>query len=308
MSTPRARLTHPDKLLWPDAGVTKADLWHYLERVADRMLPLLAERPLSLLRHPGGVGRPGFLQKNLPETAPAWLPRHAQWSPSSERTVSYPLAATPEDLAWMANQNTVEFHHALTRADRDDRPDLVVFDLDPPTDGAESGPEPLADAATRVRGVLADLGLDAGVKTSGKRGLHLVVPVERRYPHPHTRAFGLAVARRCADAAPDRLTVAMRKVDRADRLLLDWSRNGPAQTMVAAWSPRATPTATVSVPLTWDEVTADLDPARWTVRTAPDRPAAWPDLPGPQRLERATAALQRAGYELRDASPRSRVT
>lgn len=295
------RLTHPDKVLWPEAGVTKADLWAYVERVADRMLAHLAGRPLTLLKAPRGVGAPTFLQKNLGEGAPDWLPRHAEWSPSSQRTVEYPLATHLDHLRWMANQNSVELHTMLVRADRDDRPDLLVFDLDP----GEAGPAAPV-AAHVLREVLDGLGLAAGVKTSGKRGLHLVVPVERRYDESTLRAFGLAAARACADRDRDGLTVAMRKADRGGRLLIDWSRNGHAQTMAAAWSPRATPAATVSVPLTWAEVTDDLDPSVFTIRTAPGRPAEW-DLPAPQRLERASDALLRAGYELVDASPRSRV-
>jgi DNA ligase D len=295
------RLTHGDKVLWPAAGVTKADLWAYLAEMADRMLPLLADRPLTLLRTPRGVDAERFFQKNLPDSAPAWLPRHEEYAPSSKRTVAYPLARSLDDLHWMANQNTVEWHPMLVRADRDDRLDLLVFDLDP----SEEGPG-APRAAHLLREVLDELGLSAGVKTSGKRGLHLFVPIERRYDPATTRAFGLAAARACASRHPGELTVAMRKVDRGGRLLLDWSRNGAGQMMVAAWSPRATPEATVSMPLVWDEVSDDLDPTAFTMRTAPSRPATW-RLPPPQRLERAIGALERAGFELVDASPRSRV-
>lgn len=304
--SPPVATSHPEKVLWPAVGATKAGLRAYLEAAAPRMLPLLRDRPLSLVRHPAGVDRKGFLQKHLPDTAPAWLPRHEQFSPSSERTVAYPMARSVDDLVWMANQNTVEFHQALTRADVDDRPDLVVMDLDPPGED----PAALAAAALTLREVLDALGLRSAVKTSGKRGLHVVVPVERRWTHDRTRAFGLALGRATAARAPDDLTIAMRKADRGERLLLDWSRNGSAQTLVAAWSPRATPTATVSVPLAWDEVTADLDPARWTLATAlTERAPGWPgEVPPPQRLEHAGEALAAAGFPLVDASPRARIT
>lgn len=297
------RLTSPEKLLWPAAGVTKAALREYVESVADRMLPPLAGRPLTLLRHPSGVDAKGFLQKDLPGSAPAWLPRHEQYSPSSSRTVHYPLAGVVDDLRWMANQNTVEWHAMLVRADRDDRPDVMAFDLDPAPD---SGP-PVVWAAHRLREVLDALGLEALVKTSGKRGLHLLVPIARRYDHSEVRALGLAIARVCADHHPAELTVAMRKADRGDRLLLDWSRNGGAQTLVAAYSPRVTPTATVATPLSWDEVTDDLDPAEFTVATVPGRGDPWTTAPAPQRLDRVRSALERNGYEVRDASPRSRI-
>jgi len=300
-SAARGQLSHPDKVLWPTAGITKADLAAYLAAVADRMLPLVAGRPLTLLRAPDGVDGERFLQKNLSASAPDWLPRHTQDTPSSGRTVAYPLAGHVDDLTWMANQNSVELHEMLVRADRDDRPDLCVFDLDP----GETGPTAVT-AAADLREMLDGLGLAAGVKTSGKRGLHVVVPIERRYPHTEVRAFGLAAARACAARRPDDYTVAMRKADRGERLLLDWSRNGAAQTIVAPWSPRVTPTATVSMPLHWDEVDDRLDLVAFTIDTAPGRPAEW-ELPAAQRLERAGEALERAGFPLVDASPRSRV-
>jgi len=296
------RLTSPDKLLWPAAGVTKRDYWRYLARVADRMLPGLAGRPLTLVRHPQGVEAEGFMQKNLAGSAPAWLPRHEQWTPTSGRSVAYPMARRLEDLLWMANQNAVEFHQMLVRSDRDERPDLLAFDLDP-----ADATQPVAQAALELRDVLSSLGLDSIVKTSGKRGLHVLVPVQRRYAPADLRAFGLAAARACADRRPRDLTVAMRKVDREGRLLLDWSRNGAAQTLAAAWSPRATALATVSMPLEWEEVTSTLDPSAFTMATAAERPDAWQRVPRPQRLEAAGRALEAAGYELRDASPRSRI-
>ena len=302
-----APLSHPDKVLWPAVGVTKSDLRDYLRSVADRMLPHAAGRPLALKRHPRGVDQRGFFHKNLDGgrgggRTPSWLSHHTVWTPSSDRQVTYPMVSTERDLDWVANQNTVELHPLFVRADRDDRPDVVAFDLDP-----EPGSVSAATAAHRLRATLHELGLEALVKTSGKRGLHLFVPVQRRYGHARLRAFGLAVARACADGHPAELTVAMRKADREGRLLLDWSRNGSAQHLVGVWSPRVTPTATVSTPLRWDEVTDGLDPGAFTMRTVLDRPDHWADPPAPQRLERAERQLRRAGYDLVDASPRGRV-
>jgi bifunctional non-homologous end joining protein LigD len=299
VTDPAPTLSSGDKLLWPDAGLTKADLWRYMEAVAERMLPQVKDRPLTLVRYNRGVNGDGFVQKNLPSSAPDWLPRHEEWSPSSNRQVSYALAAAVDDLRWMANQNALELHQMLVRADRDDRLDLMVFDLDP---GEAS--IPVTIAAHWLRELLDELGLVSAVKTSGKRGLHLAVPIQRRYDPFWVRALGLATARACADRHPDELTVAMRKAGRGDRLLLDWSRNAPAQTMIAAWSPRATPTGTVSMPLTWDEVTEDLDPNAFTLRTAPDRADAWATMPEPQRLEKAAAALEKGGFALVDEHPR----
>lgn len=295
------RLTSPDKLLWPSAGFTKHDLWRYVEAVADRLLPHVADRPLTLKRYPAGVEADGFFQKDLPGHAPASLRRYEAWTPTSKRTVAYAVAGDVDDLRWFAQQNAVELHPWFARVDRPERPDLLAFDLDP-----SSPAQPVARAARQLRAVLDELGLVAVIKTSGKRGLHLYVPVQRRYDFTRLRAFGLGVARACAARHPDELTVAMRKAARGGRLLLDWSRAGPAQTLVAAWSPRAHPAGTVSTPLDWSEVTDDLDPTAFTLATAPARPDHWAQLPAPQRVERAEAALRAAGYDLQDRNPRSR--
>ncbi|MBA2529875.1 MAG: ATP-dependent DNA ligase, partial [Euzebyales bacterium] len=268
------RLSHPDKVLWPQPGFTKADLAAYYEGLAGRLLPHLAGRPLTLLRANDGVGGQRFLQKNLPDSAPASIARHAVWTETSQRTVHYALAGGRGDLRWFANANAVELHPWFSRVDRPDRPDLLAFDLDP------SVPSPTAaQAAWWLREVLDEIGLVSVVKTSGKRGLHLYVPVQRRYDFGELRGLALAVCSLCADRHPGELTVQMRKADRGDRLLLDWSRAGPAQTLVAPWSPRAHPAGTVSTPLAWDEVDDTIDPTRFTLATAPRRPDPWDPMP-----------------------------
>ena len=296
------KLSSPDKVLWPQPGFTKRDLAEYYAAVADRLLPHVRGRPLTLLRANAGIDAERFLQKNLPPSAPASVQRFDVWTETSQRTVSYALADEPDDLAYFANQNAVELHPWFSRIDQPDRGDAIAFDLDPSSDRVS-----LSWAAHRVREVLVELGLDAIVKTSGKRGLHLYVPVERRYDYSVLRGFGLAVGRLTADRHPDDLTVEMRKADRGDRLLLDWSRAGKAQTLAAPWSPRAHPAGTVSMPLQWDEVTADLDPTAFTLRTALDRPDHWSSLPRGQRLEKAITALTEAGYPPEDRSPRART-
>jgi bifunctional non-homologous end joining protein LigD len=296
------KLSSPDKVLWPQAGFTKADLAAYYEAGADRLLPHLAGRPLTLKRYNAGVDGEGFFQKHLPESAPDFVGRYTVWTPSSRREVAYALADDVEDLRWFAQMNALELHPWFARVDAPERADLLAFDLDP-----EAAGEGVAQAAWWLREVLDDLGLAAAVKTSGKRGLHLYVPVERRYGYDELRGFALAVARRCADAHPDELTVEMRKAERGGRLLLDWSRAGAAQTLVAPWSPRAHPAGTVSTPLAWDEVGDDLDPTAFTLATALARPDHWAALPRPARLERARAALEARGYPVVDRSPRART-
>lgn len=295
----RPGLTSPGRRLWP--GFTKADLHDYYEAVADRLLPALAGRPVTFRRHPAGVGAAGFFQKDLPEGAPSAVGRFPDWSESSQRTVTYALIESRAALAWCAQSSAVELHPWLARVDAPDRPDVLSFDLDP-------GPASVsaAVAAGWLHGTLESLGLDSHVKTSGKSGLHVLVPIERRYDFPVIRAVGLAVARCCAAEHADELTVEMRKEHRGDRLLLDWSRNMRGQTLVGAWSPRAVPEATVATPIAWEEVGDDLDPTAFTLATAPGRPDPWAAGPvRPQRLERVVRRLTEDGFPPVDASPRS---
>lgn len=295
-------MSNPDKVLWPEPGFTKADLARYYAAVADRLLPQLAGRPVTLLRAPAGVARQTFLQKDLHTKAPAFVTTYKVWAPSADREVAYPMVSDLDGLVWLAQQNVVELHPGLFRVDRPDRSDVLVFDLDP------GGPDPPVHVAAHwVREVLLGLGLDPLVKTSGKKGLHLLVPIARRYDPGLQRALGLAIARMAADRHPDALTVQMRKAEREGRLLVDWSRTGIGATLVAAWSPRASAQGTVATPLTWDEVGPGLDPTAFTLATVPERSDPWSDLPPPARLEKARAAVEAAGYELVDASPRART-
>jgi bifunctional non-homologous end joining protein LigD len=299
----RPGLTSPDKMLWPQAGITKAELWDYYMAVADRLLTAVADRPLTLKRHPDGIERSGFFQKHLGKDAPGDLHRFATWSESSKRDVEYLVAESSRELQWAAQMSVVELHTWLTRTDRPHQPDTLLFDLDPASDE-----QSVAQAALWTRDVLNELSLDARVKTSGKRGMHVVVRLERRYGFDEVRGFALAAARYVADRHPDALTVEMRKADRGGRLLVDWSRHGQAQHAVAAWSPRATPGATVSVPLTWEEVDAGFDLSSATIRTALERPDPWAEPAPAQRIESARTRLTDLGYEARDRSPRARTT
>lgn len=292
-------LSSPDKLLWPEAGFTKRDLADYYAAVADRLLPWLRERPLTLKVFSRGVDHEGFFMKNAPKHTPDWIATERVWSPSSDRDVDYLLVRTPLDLRWLAQQNAVELHPWFSRVDRPDKPDLMAFDLDPGGDEP-----PVWRAALWLKEVLDELGIASMVKTSGKRGLHVYVPVERRYDHPYLRGLALGVSQAVADRHPDELTTEMRKERRHGRLLMDWSRPGPAQTLVAAWSPRAHPAGTVSTPLTWDEVGPDLDVTAFTLRTALDRPDHWVEPLPPQRLEKAREQLCADGYGCEDRNPR----
>ena len=295
--------THPNKLLWPERGLTKADLLAYYEAAADRLLPHIAGRPLTLKRFNDGVGGEGFFQKNAPASAPQSLARYETWTESSHRVVSSAVVDDVQGLRWCAQSNAIELHSWFSRVDLPERLDTCPFDLDPWSEDQD-----VYRAALDLRAALSELGLEALVKSSGKRGLHVYVPIERAYAFSEVSAFALAVCRLVASRQPNLYTVEMRKADRQGRLLLDWSRAGSAQTMVAAWSPRGTPNATVSTPLSWDEVAAEIDVRSFTLPGVLERRDAWADEPvAPQRLEPAALALRDAGIELEAISPRART-
>lgn len=291
-------LSSPDKVLWPDAGRTKRDLWDHVHAAADRLLAGLRERPLSVRRFPRGVGAAGFFQKDLPDHAPATIRRWRQWADSAGREVAYALVDDVDDLAWFVQQNTIEFHPGVVRVDAPDRLDHLVLDLDP-----GDRPLPVGRVARWVREVLVDLDLEPRVMTTGGRGLHVRVPIEPA-PGPQVRPLTLAIARMVADRHPDDLTVEMRRVGRDGATLVDWSRSMPGATLIAPWSPRASPAATVATPLSWDEVVDELDPADFTLPDVLERPDPWSGPPDPVAVAPLREAVVAAGYPMVDASPR----
>jgi bifunctional non-homologous end joining protein LigD len=270
-SVPRL-LTRPDKLLWPAEGVTKRLYLEYLDAVSGHMLPWLRDRPLTLVRAPDGVGEHRYFQKDTPGYAPDWIrtvPIHAE---SAKRTVRYVLCNDWRTLAWLGNQAAVEFHPSPIRAPRLDRPDVLIFDLDPPP-GAFSA---VVDVAVVPHEVLDEVHLPSGVKTSGSKGLHVVVPLQRRFTQDQVRRAAERIAAAVVGRAPELATTEFRIADRGGRVLVDIWRNAPSQTAVAPYSPRALPEATVSFPLTWPEL-PDTRISDFRIRNVP----ALLDLPGP---------------------------
>jgi DNA ligase D-like protein (predicted polymerase) len=283
-------LTHLDSPLFDGAGASKRQLVDYLDAVSARLLPELADRPLSVVRV--RPGQPPFMQKNLPAYAPEWIPRVAIWSVASRRDVSYPLCHDRRTLLWLANQRAVEFHPTLLRGSAWEVTHLVL-DLDPP-EGAAFGA--VVRAATAVRAALADAGLDGAVKTSGAKGLHIVVPVVESTAVDDAAAATRALAARTERLDPEAVTTAYVKEEREGKVFADSTRSGGA-TVVAAYSPRARPGVPVSFPVPWDDLDA-VTPADFTVTTAaallgdadPWRSA----LPAPQPLPEDLVAEGRA--------------
>jgi DNA ligase D len=274
-------LTNLDQPLFDGSGATKRDLVDYLDAMRDRILPVLRDRPLSVIR----VLRdqPAFMQKNLPKYTPDWVVRVSRWAEASHREVAYPLCNDRRTLLWFANQRAVEYHVPLVRTDAWDRPTHLVLDLDPP----EGAPFRVAVAAARlIRQVLAEVGMAGAVKTSGAKGLHVFVPLDAAATIEEVAAATRAIAARGARLGPELATTAYVKEEREGKVFLDSTRAGWA-TVVAAYSPRVRPGATVSYPLAWEDLDR-VSPADFTVHTAPgllgdaDR---WARLmPAPQQL------------------------
>jgi len=254
-------LTNLDTPLFDGAGATKRDLIEYLEAVADRMIPELADRPLSVIRvH---RGQESFMQKNLPSYAPVWVQRVTMWAESSRREVTYALCNERRTLVWFGNQRAVEYHPALVRVDNPEHMTHLVLDIDPPQ--GDTFAEAVR-AARVVRQVLSDEGLDAVIKTSGAKGLHIFVPVDTSVSIDATAAATRAIAARAERLDPDTVTSAFMKEDRAGKVFVDSTRVGGA-TVAAAYSPRVRPGAPVSFPVDW-EALDDIVPGDFTVLTA----------------------------------------
>jgi len=275
-------LTNLDQPLFDGADATKRDLVDYLDAVADRIIPVLRDRPLSVIRV-----RPGqapFMQKNVPKYTPPWVRTVQLWAETSKREVSYALCNDRRTLLWLANQRAVEYHPTLTRAERWDRPTHLVLDLDPP---ADDGFTLAVRAAQLVRQVLAEVGLTGLVKTSGAKGVHVYVPIEAQPAIDDVAAATRAIAARAERLDPVLATTAFIREDRGGKVFLDSTRVGGA-TVVAAYSPRVRPGAPVSFPVAWEELDR-IAPSDFTVHTAArllaDRDP-WSDrMPEPQPLD-----------------------
>jgi DNA ligase D len=254
-------LTNLDQPLFDGAEATKRDLVDYLDGVHDRIIPGLADRPLSVIRvH---RGQEAFMQKNVPKYTPSWVRTVRLWAETSKRDVSYALCNDRRTLLWFANQRAVEYHPTLVRADRPDRMTHLVLDLDPPSGDAF----PLVvRAAHAVRRALADAGLEGAVKTSGAKGLHVFVPIDEEWPVEDAAAATRAIAARVERLDPEIATTAFVREDRGGKVFVDSTRVGGA-TVVAAYSPRVRPGVPVSFPLGWDDLDG-VAPTDFTVHTA----------------------------------------
>jgi len=278
-------LTNLGQPLFDGADATKRDLVDYLDTIRERIVPELADRPLSVIRVLRG--QDPFMQKNVPKYTPPWVRTVRMWAEASHREVSYALCNDRRTLLWFANQRAVEYHPALFRVGQESHPTHMVLDIDPPGAGEAAAEFVLAvRAAYLIRQVLADAGLAGAVKTSGAKGLHVFVPVEAGAGAEDLAAATRALAARAERLDPALATTAFIREDREGKVFLDATRAGGA-TVVAAFSPRIRPGVPVSFPVAWE----DLDrvaPGDFTIRTAPRLAGGanpWADqMPAPQRI------------------------
>lgn len=260
------RLTHPDKVLYAEQGITKLALAEYYLAVADVMLPHVARRPITLVRCPAGAEQKCFYQRHAGSGVPPELVEIAV--PGFDESGTYLYIKDSKGLVALVQMGVLEIHPWGVRIDRLDRPDRIVFDLDP---GEGLGFADIVAAALAVRDKLERMGLQSFAKTTGGKGIHVVVPVARRHAWPDVKAFAKTVAEEMAAAEPDRYLTRVPLAERRGRIFIDYLRNDPTSTSVAPYSTRSRSGAPVSTPLGWAELTPKLDPAAFTIATVPGR-------------------------------------
>ena len=283
---PSVTITNPKKVFWPDDGYTKADLVGYYDRIAPFLLPYLKDRPLVLTRYPDGIAGKSFFQKDAPEWIPAWIRTERIHSEDAGRDIDYFVVNDRESLRYVINLGTIPLHMWSSHWGSLDRPDWLVLDLDPKQ-------APFTDVVRVARAlyrILDTLALPSYVKTSGKTGLHVLLPLGARYDDETTRTFARLLAVLGVEAEPAISTVVRPLRGRGGKVYIDWGQNGRGQTIVAPFSVRPLPGAPVSCPLRWEEVTARLEPARFTIETVPPRVEKLGDPMAPLPRERIDLA------------------
>lgn len=262
------QVSHLDKVFFPDDGITKGDLIEYYRQMGPRIIAAMRDRPLVMGRYPDGIAGNGIVQKNVPRYFPDWISRAEVGKKGG--SVCHVLGDKPATLVYLANQGCIELHVLLSRLGALDRPDQLIFDLDPPD---ERGFSEACHHALGLRDLLEQgLGLTSYVKTTGGKGLHVHVPLRPEHDFATVRDFARQVASVLASRSPRQLTIDQRKDQRGHRLYLDVMRNGYAQTVVAPFAVRARRGAPVATPLHWAEVAAgDLRPREFTLRTMASR-------------------------------------
>jgi bifunctional non-homologous end joining protein LigD len=270
------KLSNPDKVLFPDDGITKAELAEHYARVAEVMVPHTRDRPMNLWRWNRGIDNEQVVQQSLPKGAPQWVAR-CEVPRRKGGNIVHGMINDADTLRWLAQQNCITPHIWNARCDKRDRPDRIVFDLDPTGDDFNQ----VREGALAVAALLRELGLVPFAKLSGSRGIHIIAPLKRLRSADEVRAAAGEIAERIAAENPETLTTFWRKDKREGKILVDVARNTYGQTIVAPYAVRRRPRAPISTPLAWDEVDPKLDPAEFNLRSIDRRLAAenpWGDF------------------------------
>jgi bifunctional non-homologous end joining protein LigD len=257
----KVEFSNLDKALYSDAGITKAQVIEYYIRLAPKMLTILTDRPLALARFPDGIDKPGFYEKDAPPGTPRWMKTFTRYSETAQRQVRYVVCNNLDTLLWLANLAALELHVSLSRMDQFEKPDIILFDFDP---NPPADVDNVVEAVLLLKEKLEALGLRSFVKTSGKRGLHVVIPIIREYTFKQTREFVHQVARSLNKESPIIISE-FQKVKQPGTVYVDYLQNAHGKTMVCPYSLRAVPRATVSTPLDWKEVKKGLKPEEFTL-------------------------------------------
>jgi bifunctional non-homologous end joining protein LigD len=279
------RLSSADRVLFPQDGITKGDLFGYYERVGATLVPHLRDRPFTMKRYREGIAAEGFFQKQAPKGMPSWIPTQRFETHPREggsRLVDFPLVDSIEALLWMVQMHCIDMNAWYSRVDRPDRPDYVVFDLDPPDD--EGGFALAIEVAHLVGELLGELDLPGYVKTSGADGIHILAPIQRRATFEDTYAFAEAASRLLEARHPGKVTTEWLKKKRSG-VLVDHRQNGWGKTIASAYSVRPKPGAPVSTPLRWDELTPAVRPRQFSMAVVLDRIERLGDLYEPVLTE-----------------------
>jgi bifunctional non-homologous end joining protein LigD len=297
-SAGRVKLSNLDKVFFPDEGITKGDLLDYYRAVAPVLLPHLRDRPFTMRRYPDGALGKAFFQKDAPSHMPDWIRRFrvevsTRESPRRRKWIEAPVVNDEDALLWMVNMGCIDMNTWYSRVDKPDRPDFVLFDLDPSPD---VGFKETVQVALIVKQALDSLGLKSFAKTSSVDGMHVLVPVERRYTYDDTREFSEIVAGAIARTHRGLATTEWTKSKRRG-VLIDSNQNGEGKTIASVYSVRPRPGAPVSTPLRWDEVNEQLDPSAFTMGVVLERIRKHGDLfegvlTTRQRIDKALSALR----------------
>ena len=279
----KVTLSNLDKVLFPKQKITKAQFIEYYIKMAPQILPFLKDRPLVLTRYPEGIEKEGFYAKNAPEGMPDWVKTIKLYSHSAKRNVNYILCNDLDTLIWLANLAAVEIHMPLSRVPEREKPDFAFFDIDPEPPATF---DDASEVALMVKDKLDKLGLKSYVKTSGKKGLHILVPVVLEYTFHETSAFVHAIGMQLMKES-DKVVSEFKDTKKPDKVFVDYTQNSRGRTMVCPYSLRVTPNATVSTPIEWEELKKKIKPAEFNIHNVPGiRKAPWKDIfENSQKLE-----------------------